>query len=174
VKTHYDGRQDVAYAYFTASGAGTATLQASLPDHPTVQERSTDFRFSLPPWPYAIALTSLTLDGVPADGKSENHALAVVSYGGNPMGHTFVTFELVGAWGAKFDTTKPDIYSSSATTLTVSTHTDEQGREVADAYFTDTTAGTVTLEATFQEYVWQGASPAWRYFFFSASGDEQN
>lgn len=174
VKTHNDGRQDVAYAYFTDSGAGTTTLQASFPDHPTVQERSTDFRFSSPPWPYAIALTSLTLDGVPADGKSENHALAVVSYGGNPMGHTFVTFELVGAWGAKFDTTKPDIYSSSATTLTVSTHTDEQGRDVADAYFTDTTAGTVTLNATFPEYVRQGASPAWRYFFFSTSGDEQN
>ena len=173
VKTHNDGRQDVAYAYFTDSGAGNTTLRASLPDHPTVQERSTDFRFNSPAWPYAVALTSLTLDGVPADGKSENHALAVVSYGGKAYGHTFVRFELVGAWGAKFDTTKPDIYSSTATTLTVSTHTDEQGRDVADAYFTDTSAEMVTLTATFPEYSQQGGSPASRYFFFSAGGDEQ-
>jgi hypothetical protein len=171
LKTHNDGRQDVAYAYFTASGAGSATLQASLPDHPTVQGCSTDFRFSSPPWPYAIALTSLTLDGVPADGKAENHAQVVVTYGGKPMGPTQVVFELIGAWGAKFDANKPYVYSSSATTITVSTHTDEQGRDIADAYFTGTAAGTVTLTATFPEYIRQGASPAWRYFFFSTSGD---
>ena len=174
VKTHNDGKQDVAYAYFTASNAGTTTLQASLPDHPTVQGRSVNFSFGEPSWPYAIALTSLTLDGVPADGQSENHAQVVVTYGGQPMGLTYVTFELVGAWGAKFDTNKPYIYSSSATTVTVSTHVDEQGRDVADAYFTDTTAERVMLKATFPEYVRQGASPAWRYFFFSASGGEQN
>lgn len=170
VKTHNDGRQDVAYAYFTASDAGSTTLQASLPDHPTVQGRSTDFRFSSPSWPYAIALTSLTLDGVPADGKAENHAQVVVTYGGQSMGRTLVKFELVGAWGAKFDTNKPYVNSSTATTITVSTHTDEQGRDIADAYFTSTDAGMVTLTATFPEYMRQGGSPAWRYFFFSTSG----
>ncbi|WP_442808620.1 hypothetical protein [Trinickia soli] len=172
VKTHNDGRQDVAYAYFTAPWSGTTTLQASLPDHPKVEGRSVDFTFRSPSWPYAIALSSLTLDGVPADGKSENHAQVVVTYGGKPMGHTLVTFELDGAWAAKFDTDKPYVQSSSGNTMTVSTYVDEQGRDVADAFFTDTSAERVMLKASFPEYIQQGGSPAWRYFFFSTNGDE--
>ena len=173
VKTHHDGRQDVAYAYFTAPWPGTTTLQAALPDHPEVEGRSVDFMFRSPPWPYAVALSSLTLDGVLADGKSENHAQVVVTYGGKPMGHTLVTFELDGAWGAKFDTNRPYVQSSSANTMTVSTYTDEQGRDVADAYFTDSVAERVVLKASIPEYTRQGTSPAWRYFFFTTSGDDQ-
>jgi hypothetical protein len=167
VKTHYDARQgDVAYAYFTGTSSGATSVRASLLYLPTVQPRTLDFAFNVPPSPYAISLRTDTLDGVPSDGYTSNSVQAIVTKDGKAMGPTDVTFALDPSTGARF--------RSGQTSTTVSTHIDEQGRDVADALFTCVNPGLVKLTATFPEYGQQGTPPAWRYFIFADTQDKQN
>jgi len=167
VKTHYDARQgDVAYAYFTGTSSGATSVRASLLYLPTVQPRTVDFTFNVPPSPYAISLRTDTLDGVPADGYTSNSVQAIVTKDGKAMGPTDVTFALDPSTGARF--------RSGQTSTTVSTQVDEQGRDVADALFTCVNPGLVKLTATFPEYGQQGTPPAWRYFIFADTQDKRN
>jgi hypothetical protein len=175
VKTHYDRRQgDVAYAYFTGISSEATSVRASLLYLPAVQPRTVDFQFNVPPFPYAISLRTDTLDGVPADGYSANRVQAIVTKGGKAMGTTDVTFAVDAATGARFDTGQPYVVSSTATTVTVRTYVDGQGRDIAQAIFRCVNPGMVKLTATFPEYGLQGTPPAWRYFLFTDTGDEQN
>jgi hypothetical protein len=175
VKTHFDRRQgDVAYAYFTEISPEATSVRASLLYLPAVQPSTVDFAFNVPPSPYAISLRTDTLDGVPADGYTSNSVQAIVTKDGKAMGSTDVTFALEPSTGARFFAGQPFVVSSTATTVTVRTHVDEQGRDVADALFTCVNPGLVKLTATFPEYGQQGTPPAWRYFIFADTNGQQN
>ncbi|WP_116137691.1 hypothetical protein [Trinickia diaoshuihuensis] len=97
---------------------------------------------------YGLTLASLTSGGEPADGNAKNAAQAVVTQSGHGLARPMTVRFVFLDGSARFDTSGPDVQSGSDEhTLDVLTHKDAQGRDIAEARFSDTIAETVTVQA---------------------------
>jgi hypothetical protein len=99
---------------------------------------------------YALQLSSLTPNGAQANGTAENQGRALVTCGDAALQQDQIVKFTFDRGSATFDTTKPYVKlpDSTSTVLYVQTHREDGAKNgIADAYFTDAQAETVTLEA---------------------------
>jgi adhesin/invasin len=134
-----------AIASLTNDTVGTSRVTATVGQ---VTSNPSTVSFSA----YAFAVTSLTPDGVPANGVSQNGCRVVVSKrDGSPLDQgasVRVAFTLandtLGELTAKFDLTKPFGIQGDYHYVTVPTLW-KDGEAVAEAWFTDTVAQGITV-----------------------------
>ncbi len=155
VETHFDDQShcDIADAYFDDAKAETVTLEASLPAYSDLTPQTQDFTFTSVQPTFGLGLASCTPHGEPADGKAKNQGRAVVTENGGALQTAqIVQFEFESGSAAAFDIKQPDVQpGSTPTLLKVQTHS-ESGQDIADAYFTDSEAESVTLVASLVDH----------------------
>ncbi len=144
------GRSDVT---FVDTKAESGEIVAWMTNSPHIRSDPVPYTFSgSTETAFAIALDSRVNDE-PADGKSENVGRAVVTQNSGSLSEAkIVKFEFESG-AANFDLTKPNVVQSLSDnrTLFVTTHSDG-GQDIADAYFADAHAETVTLKASLRDH----------------------
>ncbi len=123
---------------------------------------------------YALQLSSLTPNGAQANSTAENQGRAVVTCGDAALQQAEIVKFTFDRGSATFDTTKPYVKlpDSTSTVLYVETHFDDGVKhDIADAYFTDAQAETVTLKASLPD---AGEAPAkTQDFTFAANAGQR-
>lgn len=139
---------------FTDTTAESGAMTAQMKNDPDVKSAPVSYTFIGGTKPnFAIAFSSLTPGGETADGTSENEGQVVVTVNGGQLTQAqIVKFEFDGGT-ASFDTMRPGVDQSLSnhSTLYVWTY-NENGQDVADAYFNDVEAESVTVMASLKDH----------------------